>query len=228
MMSKRLKILLVVLVVAAAAGVGVFWSLREKPPSNLSAFIVPASVKERQQKGVPPVMFQAPNFEMTDQHGQPAGDKALRGKVWIADFIFTHCAGSCPRVTGKFVELQKAINDPDIRFVSFSVDPARDDPNTLKAYGEKNNAGDARWMLLRPADQKAVLQVAQRMAAVARSADVHDTILHTDFFILIDPEGKVRGLYDSKNEAEVEKLKADAAVLASQRRLEKEGKRAAT
>ena len=72
-------------------------------------------------------------------------------------------------------------------------------------------------MLLRPADKDAVLLVAKRMAAIARSTDAHDTILHTDFFILIDQDGKVRGLYDSKNDAEVEKLKADAMTLAAQR-----------
>jgi len=219
MMTKRLKVLLAALGVSAAVGVAAFFSLREKPAGKLSAFIVPTAVKEQAQSRTapPPVMFQAPKFEMTDQNGQPAGDKALHGKVWIADFIFTHCAGSCPKVTSKFVDLQKTITDPDIRFVSFSVDPERDDPKTLKSYGEKNNAGDARWMLLRPADKDAVLLVAKRMAAIARSTDAHDTILHTDFFILIDQDGKVRGLYDSKNDAEVEKLKADAMTLAAQR-----------
>jgi protein SCO1/2 len=165
---------------------------------------------------------------MTDQHGQPTGDGQLKGKVWIADFIFTHCAGSCPKVTAKFVDLQKGITDPDIRFVSFSVDPDRDDPKTLKQYSDDHNAGDNRWMLLRPADREAILHVAQRMSAVTPSHDAHDSILHTDFFILIDPAGKVRGLYDSKSDQDVERLKTDAAMLSAQRIVDKNPKRAAT
>jgi protein SCO1/2 len=154
-----------------------------------------------------------------DQDNKPTGDEQLRGRVWIGDFIFTHCAGACPLVTAKFVELQKSLEDPDIRFVSFSVDPERDDPKTLKDYGKKNNPDD-RWMLLRPPDRAAVFNVAQRMAAIAKSTDSHDEILHTDFFILIDPAGKVRGLYDSKKDSDVERLKHDARALIRQRAAE--------
>jgi cytochrome oxidase Cu insertion factor (SCO1/SenC/PrrC family) len=228
-MTTRTKALLAVLGVCVVAGAAMLWANRPPPPSKMSAFIVPEEVKNGTARtGPPPVMFEAPKFQMTDQNGQPAGDKALHGKVWIADFIFTHCAGACPKVTAKFVELQKEINDPEIRFVSFSVDPARDDPATLKEYGDKNNAGDMRWMLLRPADQKEILHVAQRMAAVAPSANAHDSILHTDFFILIDPDGKVRGLYDSKSDKDVQRLKTDAAMLIAQRSVGRDSKRAAT
>jgi len=216
-MTTRTKALLGVLGVCVIAGGAMLWANRPAPPSKISPFMVPESVKSGQaREGPPPVLFAAPKFEMTDQNGQPAGDKALHGKVWIADFIFTHCAGSCPKVTSKFVELQKSIHDPDIRFVSFSVDPARDDPKTLKDYSDKNNAGDMRWMLLRPADQASVIQVAKHMAAIAPSTS-HDAVAHTDFFILIDPDGKVRGLYDSKNDLEVEKLKHDATILNAER-----------
>src|SRR5205823_282169 len=111
------------------------------------------------------------------QNGQPTNDAQLHGRIWIADFIFTHCAGSCPKVTAKFVDLQKAIDLPDVRFVSFSVDPERDDPHTLKDYAAKNHTGEDRWLLLRPPDRKAIVQVALRMAAMGYSSDVNDKIL---------------------------------------------------
>ena len=209
-----------VTVAVAVAGVVIWRNYIYKPPMTLSAMAAPgvASTVAQSRGAAPPVMFQAPPFKaFTDQQGKPTGDEQLHGRVWIGDFIFTHCAGSCPAVTAKFVELQKSLVDPDIRFVSFSVDPERDDPKTLKAYSDEHNAGDARWMLLRPPDRKAVFNVAQRMAAIAKSTDAHDSILHTDFFILIDPQGKVRGLYDSKNAAQVERLKEDARVLVRQR-----------
>ncbi len=208
-----------VAVTIVVAGVVIWRSYFYTPPTTLSSMIAPAAASTvAQSRAAPPVMFSAPPFkEFTDQTGKPTGSDHLNGRVWIGDFIFTHCAGSCPAVTAKFVELQKSLVDPDIRFVSFSVDPERDDPKTLKAYGDEHNNGDARWMLLRPPDRKAVFNVAQRMAAIAKSTDAHDSILHTDFFILIDPQGKVRGLYDSKNADQVERLKEDARVLVRQR-----------
>jgi len=200
----------------AAAIAGGTAALRRPPEQKLSPFTIPAGAAP--QNGQPPVMFSAPSFTaFADQDGNPTSDKQLRGRVWIADFIFTNCAGMCPRVTAQLVAMQKQIDDPDIRFVSFSVDPARDDPKTLKAYSQKNNAGDARWMLLRPPDRKAILHVAQRMAAVSRASSADDTILHTDFLILIDPEGRVRGLYDTQQPQEMERLKAHAMALAHER-----------
>ena len=208
-------------VVLGAGWIG--WQRYQDRPRGpaMSGFMVPESVKTR---GEVPVLFESPAFAMTDQNGHPTSNKELAGRVWIADFIFTSCSGACPKVTEKMVEVQKALADePDIRFVSFSVDPARDDPKTLKAYGEQHNPGDTRWLLLRPADQKAVIQVAQKMAAIGRSTDAHDSIPHTDFFILIDPSGRVRGLYDSKKAPDVERLKMDARKLLQQRAASKSG-----
>ncbi len=167
--------------------------------------------------GQPPVLFEAAPFKYVDQEGRPSGDAQLRGRVWIANFIFTNCAGSCPVVTGKMVQLQKELNDPDVRFVSFSVDPDRDDPHTLKKYGAANHPGEQRWLLLRPPDRKSIVQLAMRMAAIGRAREVEDTIVHTDFFLLIDAQGNVRGHYDSKQPAEMERLKADALALVSRR-----------
>lgn len=218
--SSKLTIASIFVVATIAVASVVIWrNYIYKPPTTLSSMAAPtAAATIAQSRAVPPVMFSAPPFKaFTDQEGKPTSDEQLRGRVWIGDFIFTHCAGSCPGVTSKFVEVQKSLVDPDIRFVSFSVDPERDDPKTLKEYGEKNNSGDTRWMLLRPPDRKAVFNVAQRMAAIAKSTDERDAILHTDFFILIDPQGQVRGLYDSKNPAQVDRLKEDARALVRQR-----------
>jgi cytochrome oxidase Cu insertion factor (SCO1/SenC/PrrC family) len=205
--------------VCLLAGAAVLWASNRQPPpaSPLSPF---AAVHTAARTEVP-VLFESPPFDFVDQDGKRTTQGELRGKIWIADFIFTHCAGSCPKVTAAMVELQKAIEDPDVRFVSFSVDPDRDDPRTLKDYAATNNTGEDRWMLLRPPDRKAVTLVAQRMAALAHSADPKDTILHTDFFILIDQNGHVRGLYDSKDRGALERLKADVNTIARQRAMEK-------
>jgi protein SCO1/2 len=201
-------------VIACAAGGAALFVLRERPPQNtLESVLAPKISAAEAAKGEPPVMFAAPKFDFVNQDGKQTANKQLQGRIWIADFIFTHCAGSCPLVTAKLVQVQKDLNDPELRFVSFSVDPERDDPTTLKDYGEKNHSGDSRWLLLRPPDRKAVMLVAQKMAAITHSVDAHDSILHTDFFVLIDQTGKVRGLYDSKQDHEIERLKSDIRVL---------------
>jgi protein SCO1/2 len=213
-------------IAAAIAVVGVFslggvvyWSQAKPAQPSLSPFA--AAIRTASQERKIPVLFQAPQFEgFVDQSGKKTGTNALDGRIWVADFIFTHCAGSCPLVTGKFVALQKSIDDPNVRFVSFSVDPDRDDPATLKDYAGKNNTGEDRWMLLRPPDKQAIFHLAQRMAAIAHGPDADDTIMHTDFFILVDPTGHVRGLYDSKDAPSMEHLQADIAALSRQRAME--------
>jgi cytochrome oxidase Cu insertion factor (SCO1/SenC/PrrC family) len=73
-----------------------------------------------------PLLWNAPEFLLTDQRGKPVNKAALAGHVWIADFIFTKCTTVCPLITAKMALLQRQIADPSVRFVSFSVDPEHD------------------------------------------------------------------------------------------------------
>src|SRR4051794_7218475 len=83
--------------------------------------------------------FPAPTFSLIDQNGKSFGSEQLKGKPYVAAFIFTHCAGACPMMTQKMAKLQKAVPDPDVQLVSFTVDPERDTPEVLKTYAK--NAG---------------------------------------------------------------------------------------
>ncbi|HLJ11899.1 MAG TPA: SCO family protein, partial [Planctomycetaceae bacterium] len=84
----------------------------------------------------PPVLFDAPKFKLTDQAGASFGSSDLAGRVWVANFMFTHCMATCPRQTARLEELQKhARGWPDwnrLRLVSITVDPARDTVSRLK------------------------------------------------------------------------------------------------
>src|SRR5690349_17913758 len=96
---------------ALVAG-GVTWWVRARPVvvSPLSPFA--SAVQTAAAHADVPVLFEAPAFtDFVDQDGRPSSNRQLAGRVWVADFIFTHCAGSCPRVMAAFVELQKAIDD---------------------------------------------------------------------------------------------------------------------
>ena len=162
-----------------------------------------------------PVMAAAPAFELIDQDETPVTLESLRGSVWIADFIFTQCAGPCPIMTAKMAKLQQESASPNVRFVSFSVDPQRDTPAVLKEYGAKFGADPKRWKFL-TGPQDAIFTTARGMMVTALPASEQNTILHSERFILIDAEGNIRRYYDSNDAKDMESLKRDAAMLAEE------------
>jgi protein SCO1/2 len=198
-------------VAVAGLGVAVFAALKageaymnRKPAAHKSDIPANPSLEP---------MWDAPAFALTDQEGRPTSDRALRGHVWISDFIFTGCAGSCPMMTAKMANLQKAINDPGVKLVSFSVDPDHDTPAGLKAYGEKYGADFARWSFLSSPGRQAIWDVAKGMKIATGQADAQDQLLHSDSFLLTDATGHVRGVYDSSSDTAMMRLAADAARL---------------
>src|ERR1700726_3786837 len=77
-----------------------------------------------------------PEFVLVNQDGQNFGSAQLRGKIWIADFIYTTCPGPCPMLSSRMSELQKPFEKTDVHLISFSVDPAKDPPQALRGYAE--------------------------------------------------------------------------------------------
>src|SRR5262249_7015201 len=82
-----------------------------------------------------------PDFSLSERGGGTVSKADLRGKVWVASFVFTRCAGSCPQVAGTLSRLQRELPDrPDLLLVTFTVDPERDDPGELARYAERYHA----------------------------------------------------------------------------------------
>jgi protein SCO1 len=158
----------------------------------------------------PPVLARLPDFQLTTQAGQPFGLADLRDKVWISDFIFTRCPGPCRRMTAQMAELQRELADaPDLRLVSFSVDPEFDTPAVLSEYAGRFHANTKQWVFL-TGDKK-------RIHALAKSGflvgGVEDVTLHTTRFVLVDRQARVRGYYDSTDEESLRRLLKDARSL---------------
>jgi protein SCO1 len=143
-----------------------------------------------------PTLWPGPRFALVDQAGQIRSSDELRGSVWIADFIFTHCASVCPILTAKMVQLQRAIRDPRVRFVSFSVDPDRDTPDALREYARRWAPDETRWTLLATTKQSLAAVVAGMKTFVQTGSDPNAE-LHTSEFFLVDGQGRLRGLYDT-------------------------------
>lgn len=158
--------------------------------------------------------WKAPSFDYVDQDGRHITNRDLLGHPWIADFIYTQCTTACPVLTARMRLLQRRITNPEVRFVSFSVDPAHDTPSVLKAYATKWHGDESRWRLLSMGHDANVHATATGMrVAVEHSSDPTNPILHTSRFILVDAAGLVRGLYDSSDEQDLKQLEADLKSL---------------
>jgi cytochrome oxidase Cu insertion factor (SCO1/SenC/PrrC family) len=158
-------------------------------------------------------LFPAPTFELTDQDGKPFRSESLRGSVHIADFIFTHCGGPCPIMTRKLSEVQALLNHPDVKLVTFTVDPKRDTPEVLRAYGRDLASADfTRWTFLTGTEQQ--MRDAAIGYKIATQPDADDSVAHSTHFLLVGREGNVCGIYRSSDDDVVSRLAADAMELA--------------
>jgi protein SCO1/2 len=162
-----------------------------------------------------PILFPAAQFTLTDQTNRQFSDRDLRGHPYIATFIFTTCAASCPIVTAEMSRLQHQVPD-GVHLVSFSVDPQHDTPAVLEQYARNYQADESRWHFLTGTSDQ-MFSAAAGMKLVARAAQADQPILHSDHLLLVDGEGNVRGIYDSKEDSSIRQLADDATELAASR-----------
>jgi protein SCO1/2 len=138
-----------------------------------------------------PVIRAVPDFALTDQDGNAVAKDDLRGKIWIADFIFTRCKGPCPLMTSRMIEMQRAlVKAPEVKLVSISVDPEHDTPAVLKAYAQENGADLQRWKFLtgdKDEIRKVVTEGFMQPLDEENGEPVHGTM-----FLVVDGNGAVR------------------------------------
>lgn len=155
-----------------------------------------------------------PQFQLTAQTGQPFNSQVLAGKIWVADFIYTTCPGPCPRMTSQMREVQDAVKDlPDVRLVSFTVDPANDTPPVLTAYAKVHGASPALWYFL--TGPVPTLQMLDRDAF--KLGNIDGTLEHSTRFVLVDRQGQIRAYYDTSEPSSIQKVISDVRSLARQR-----------
>lgn len=159
-----------------------------------------------------PVLGQVPDFTLTDQTGAPFHGSSLRGRLWIADFIYTHCPGPCPLMSRRMRRIQQATGR-GVRLVSFSVDPARDTPAVLAAYARRFGALPGRWSFL-TGDVK-TLDLLERGAFKLGSLDAQ--LNHSTRFVLVDGAGLIRAYYGMGDESMIEHVAADIANMETAR-----------
>lgn len=154
------------------------------------------------------IYCQVPPFELIDQQGKAFTSAALTGHVWVADFVFTNCEASCPRMSSKMRALQRD-TDESVKLISFTVDPERDTPQVLAAYAQRFNADGARWSFL--TGSKEALNALDRDAF--KLGTVGTEIEHSTRFALVDRKGRIRGYYGLTEKDPVDKIARDAKQL---------------
>ena len=149
-----------------------------------------------------------PEFSLVDQNAEKFTNASMAGKVWVVDFVFTHCQGPCPMMTAKMVGLSKQIMDPGVKFLSFSVDPMNDTPSVLKQYAKDMGADETRWSFL-TGSEKVIDGVAARMKIGVMPASGNAPVTHGTWFTVVGPDGKVRGYYRQDDAESLKQLVAD-------------------
>jgi len=152
----------------------------------------------------PPVQGQLPVFALTNQKGETFGSDQLKGKVYIASFLFTQCTTVCPMLVKNLATLQKRFEDAhvDIPIVSFSVDPSTDTPAVLADYGTRAGANFDRWVFLtgpHDAMRKTLEGFALALEPKKVVNDLMD-IAHSQRLVIVDGTGGLRGRYESSGE----------------------------
>ena len=176
---------------------------------------------ERQESGLP-VLGKVPEFALRGSNGEPLSQASLAGGIWVADFIFTSCPGMCPVLSAHMAEVQERLarqSDSTVRLVSFSVDPATDTPEALRAYAERFRADPRRWLFVTGERDALHTLIGQgfHLAVADRSesenADGEGLITHSDRFVLVDRNLQIRGYYHGIDEDSVTQLLRDVEAL---------------
>ena len=152
-----------------------------------------------------------PDFDLTNQQGQPVQLSDLAGKIWIANFIFTNCPTICPVMTQEMARLQSEFVTEPVYFVSFSVDPERDTVAALSRYAKAYGADDRRWHFL-TGEKASIYQLAEQGFSLTAGHNGTE-ILHSPRFVLVTPNRRIVNYYDSRSPPAMLRLRRDVKWL---------------
>lgn len=165
----------------------------------------------------PPTPAKLPDFEMTEvgpEKESPFTRRDMLGRVWIADFIFTHCSGECPLLSRRMRKLSKTL-PASVGLLTVSVDPEGDTSDRLRAYA-KSYRTDSRWVFLRGGIRQTyeLLYAGFRLPmSTNEKADAGLRVTHSTRFVLVDKDGSIRGYYDGLSDSDADALARDARRL---------------
>ena len=168
-----------------------------------------------------PMLGSLPDFALTDQNNQNVTHSSLRGDVWIADVIFTRCAGQCPIMSAHLQTIQESLPaGMPIKLVSFTTDATYDTPEVMKKYAARFGARDGQWIFLTgsKADLRRTTVDGLKLGVVDKPAggrdNADDLFIHSQKLVVIDQNGQIRGYYDGETAEGASEALAAARKLA--------------
>jgi protein SCO1/2 len=150
-------------------------------------------------------------FKLINQLGDTITQERFEDKIYVADFFFTSCQTICPKMSSKMAELQKEFSGNDrIMFLSHSVTPQADSVPALADYAVRYEVDPNQWMLTTGAKQHIYKLAREDYFAVLDEGDGGEQdFIHTENFVLVDPDKRLRGFYDGTSDEDIQKLKGD-------------------
>ncbi|APZ44970.1 SCO family protein [Polaribacter reichenbachii] len=213
---KKSKSTLIFLIVFSAVSLPVFYhllkadkKLKVYSPADVNPSLVDASIKHITKDHT------IANFELTNQNGEIITNKNYENKIYVADFFFTRCTNICIAMAYNMSELQDFYkNDNDIMFLSHSVTPTIDSVSVLKEYAINKGVIDGKWNVT-TGSKKHIYELARKsyFAVIEDGDGGENDFIHTEQFVLIDKQRRIRGFYDGTEKKDMEKLKQDVALL---------------
>ena len=213
---KQFKFLGITLLIISAVIIALFYDalkpVKKLPvyqPSSVNPELVDESVQHvKKYHTIAP-------FSLVNQNGDTITQKDYEGKIYVADFFFTTCPTICPIMTDNMADVQQAIlDDKDIMLLSHSVTPQIDSVAQLKKYAIEKGVIDRKWNLV-TGDKKHIYELARKSyLAVKNDGDGGPfDMIHTENFILVDKQKRIRGFYDGTSEEEIQRLLGDLEAL---------------
>ncbi|ARA96653.1 SCO family protein [Geobacillus thermodenitrificans] len=160
------------------------------------------------------------DFTFVDQSGEPFGLRDLKGKIWVADFVFTNCETVCPPMTANMAKLKKKAEEKglDVEFVSFSVDPEVDTPEKLTAYAKQFTDDLANWHFLTGYSQTEINELAQKsFKTIVQKPANDDQVIHGTNFYLVGPDGNIVQTYNGVQDVPYDTILEHIEILQSSR-----------
>lgn len=165
---------------------------------------------------VPDDFHQIPSFELLNQHGQQVTEKHLDDKITVVDFFFTSCPGICPKMTSNMMLVQEAfLQNNAVQILSHSVTPEYDSVPVLKEYADLKGIDKDRWHLL-TGERTVIYGLGRNQYFIEEDLGLEkdpEDFIHTENFVLVDQDRRIRGIYNGLNKSSVRQLIADVKTL---------------
>lgn len=213
---KRTIIFISVSIVLSAISLTVFYNLLSVDkklkiynPVDVNPRLVDPSIRFKK------INHKIADFSLINQNGDTITNKDYDGKIYVADFFFTRCQSICIPMAYNMGQLQAHYkNDPDIMFLSHSVTPVVDSVSVLKKYAEDKGVIDGKWNVT-TGDKKEIYRLARRsyFAVLDDGDGGEDDFIHTEQFILVDKDRRIRGFYDGTKKEDMKKIISDISLL---------------